>query len=158
MVSLLDINVLIALAWPNHVHHEIALRWFKKSQASGWATCPISQSGFTRVSSNSQLMPEARSPEEALHLLRRIVALPQHTFWNDDIAIATSEFIAPEKLFGYRQVTDAHLLALALRHRGRLVTLDQGVRTLVPDRFQASDVVCVLGEAERGPKPSNPRH
>ncbi len=154
MVSLLDVNVLIALAWPNHVHHEIALGWFKKNQASGWATCPISQSGFTRVSSNAQIMPDARSPEEALHLLRRIVALPHHTFWNDDIAIATSQFVAPDKLFGHRQVTDAHLLALALRHRGRLVTLDEGIRTLVPDQFQASDVLCVIGTVKREPKPS----
>ena len=144
MVSLLDVNMLIALAWPNHVHHEIALRWFKKHQASGWATCPISQRGFTRVSSDAQIMPQARSPKEARRLLQRIVALPYHTFWNDDISIATSEFIAPEKLFGYRQITDAHLLALALRHGGRLVTLDERIQALVPDPFQAKDVVYVL--------------
>ena len=28
MVALLDVNVLVALAWPNHVHHTQAHRWF----------------------------------------------------------------------------------------------------------------------------------
>jgi len=32
---LLDINVLLALAWPNHVHHGPALTWFAASHATG---------------------------------------------------------------------------------------------------------------------------
>lgn len=37
-----------------------------------------------------------------------------------------------ERLQGYRQVTEAHLLALALRYGGKLVTFDRGVQTLFP--------------------------
>jgi predicted nucleic acid-binding protein len=32
MITLLDVNVLIALAWPNHVHHGIARNWFRKQR------------------------------------------------------------------------------------------------------------------------------
>jgi predicted nucleic acid-binding protein len=35
-------------------------------------------------------------------------------------------------LVGHRQVTDAYLLGLALRHGGRLATFDQGIGTLLP--------------------------
>jgi len=42
--------VLIALAWPNHVHHERAQAWFSSSRDQGWATCPVTESGFVRVS------------------------------------------------------------------------------------------------------------
>jgi predicted nucleic acid-binding protein len=29
---------------------------------------------------------------------------------------------------GHQQITDAYLLALAIHHRGKLATLDQGIR------------------------------
>jgi toxin-antitoxin system PIN domain toxin len=144
MVSLLDVNVLIALAWPNHVHHEVALDWFGANQSSGWATCPSTQTGFVRVSSNPRVLSEAAPPQEALAMLRRIVGLPHHQFWTDDIEFASSELVAAEKLVGYRQVPDAHLLALALRHGGRLATLDSGVRELVPGGVSADEAVYVL--------------
>lgn len=85
-----------------------------------------------RVSSNAHILPGARSPREALALLRRIAGLPDHVFWQDDISIATSEFIDETRLLGHRQVTDAHLLALALRHGGRLATRDREITHLVP--------------------------
>ncbi len=144
MVGLLDVNVLVALAWPNHVHHEPALHWFHQHQSEGWATCPVTQAGFVRVSSNQKALPSARSPAEALGLLAKIVALEHHEFWSDDTSLVDSEFISATRLQGYRQVTDAHLLALALRHGGCLATLDQGIRNLVPKDFDASEVVALL--------------
>ena len=144
MVSLLDVNLLIALAWPNHVHHELALVWFQRSRGEGWATCPITQSGFVRVSSNQRVMPNAKTPQEAILLLRRIVALENHVFWTDETSLASSEFVDTRKLLGYRQVTDAHLLAIALKNRGRLATLDAGIRELVPPNHTKADVVRVI--------------
>ena len=147
MISLLDVNLLVALAWPSHVQHEAALRWFREHQSSGWATCPVTQSGFVRVSSNRQVIPEAKSPQEAVGLLRRIVELSGHRFWEDDIAIATADEIEATRLLGYRQVTDAHLLALAIRRGGRLATFDGGIRELVPKDRSAEDAVCVLSRS-----------
>lgn len=144
MVSLLDVNLLIALAWPNHVHHRSALRWFDRNREFGWATCPLTQSGFVRVSSNPHILRTERSPREAIDLLRRIVALPGHLFWQDDISIATSEFVDETKLVGHGQITDAHLLAVALSNGGRLATLDRAIKHLVPASHQAQDVVVLV--------------
>jgi uncharacterized protein len=141
VVSLLDVNLLIALAWPNHVHHRVALKWFDRNHKSGWATCPLTQSGFVRVSSNGHLLPGARTPREALALLRRIVGLPRHVFWQDDFSIATSDLVDEEKLLGHRQITDAHLLAVALSHGGRLATLDRGLSHLVPSSHSSKNVL-----------------
>jgi len=47
-------------------------------------------------------------------------------------------------VLGYRQVTDAHLLGLALRHNGRLVTLDAGVKAVVPPGRKPDEVVSVI--------------
>ena len=144
MVSLLDVNLLIALAWPSHVHHSPALRWFKQNQAKGWATCPVTQSGFVRISSNPRISPDIRTPQEALALLKRIVALPHHVFWPDDISIADSELLDAGRLQGHRQVTDAHLVALALARKGRLATLDAGVKNLVPKSYAGAESVCLI--------------
>jgi toxin-antitoxin system PIN domain toxin len=90
MAALLDVNLLVALAWPNHVHHQPALAWFQRHHSAGWATCPVTESGFVRVSSNVASVPEARTPREAILLLRRIVAFPHHEFWQDDVSFAAS--------------------------------------------------------------------
>ncbi len=141
VLPLLDVNLLIALAWPNHVHHRAALRWFDRNRKSGWATCPLTQSGFVRVSSNAHILPGARSPREALALLRRIVGLPNHVFWQDDISIAVSDLVDETRLLGHRQITDAHLLAVALRHGGQLATLDRGLTQIVPASHSAGNAL-----------------
>jgi len=49
---LLDVNVLIAMAWPTHRAHEKAQEWLCAPRARGWATCPLTQIGFVRILSN----------------------------------------------------------------------------------------------------------
>ena len=138
------VNVLIALFDSGHVHHEVAHDWFADNHADGWATCPLTQSGFVRVSSNEKALPDAKTPQEAVLLLRRIVALPHHHFWQDDVSLATSQLFDVTRLTGYRQVTDAHLVTLALHRGGRLATLERKIQSLVPREHAATDVVCAV--------------
>ena len=144
MAVLLDVNVLVALAWPNHLHHELATSWFTENHKKGWATSPGTETGFVRVSANRQAIPAAKAPGEAIDLLRRLTELQGHNFWTDDIAFSRSELVDPNKLFGHRQVTDAHLVALAIRNEGRLATFDRGVPDVVPDPFSPEQVITVL--------------
>ena len=143
MISLLDVNLLVALAWPNHVHHDRAHGWFARARRAGWATCSVTEIGFVRVSSNAAVVPTAVTPREAVEVLRRIVALPGHRFWPDDLRFADSHHVDTTKLTGFRQVSDAHLLGLALRHGGRLATLDARVRPLLPSDAPAAALVVV---------------
>jgi uncharacterized protein len=143
MVSLLDVNVLVALAWPNHVHHRAAHRWFERGSRAGWATSSIVELGFVRVSSNARVIASAVSPQEAAAVLRRMTALPHHHFWADDVRFAESPEVALARVAGHQQVTDAHLVGLAVRHKGRLVTFDRGVRALVPPGHEPDAIVVV---------------
>lgn len=145
MAALLDVNVLVALAWPAHVHHEPAHAWFERNHKSGWATCPSTQAGFIRVVSNPAFSRDALTPRAAFDQLERMIGQPGHRFWADDTTLVGSRFLASEKLVGHRQVTDAHLLAIALRHRGALATLDRAARSVVPPAFPP-EVVQVLTE------------
>jgi toxin-antitoxin system PIN domain toxin len=126
---LLDTNVLIALAWPNHVHHREALDWFTSRAASAFRTCPITETGFVRISSNPAFTPAAVTPGEALALLTRITKMPGHDFWPDDLPL-TNTFPAEIVLGHHRHVTDSYLLALAAAHDGVVGTLDRGMLAL----------------------------
>jgi len=131
---LLDINALIALAWRNHVHHEDAQGWFARKGAAGFRTCPITQTGFVRISSNPAFTPQAVTPGEALDLLDRITRLQGHDFWFDDLPLRNA--VAPGTLLGgQRQVTDAYLLGLAVRNGMILVTMDKGIAYLAGSEF-----------------------
>ncbi|MBI4559878.1 MAG: hypothetical protein HY706_19995 [Candidatus Hydrogenedentes bacterium] len=123
--------MLVALAWPTHVHHRDAHAWFTVNHSAGWATCPLTQCGFIRVSSNPKIIPEAVTPIEALALLKEMVSLKHHVFWPVDIPFHCAP-VPTNLLVSHRQVTDAYLLGLAIRHQGRLVTLDGGVASLLP--------------------------
>ena len=45
-------------------------------------------------------------------------------------------------------ITDAYLLGLAIRHAGRLVTLDAGVRSLLPGNSPHREAVHVVRSAD----------
>jgi len=145
VTTLLDVNVLVALAWPNHVHHQLARSWFEKHHERGWATCSITENGFVRISSNAAVVDEARTPTEAIMLLRRLVGMKGHRFWKDDVSIARSEPTDFQRIRGYRQVMDAHLLALARRHRGRLATFDRKIAGLLPPGTDPDPHLLTLG-------------
>jgi len=141
------VNVLVALAWPNHVHHDTAAAWFRKARKAGWATCPATQAGFVRVSANARAIPGAVSPRDAFGVLERITALPDHRFYTDDIDLSTSSLVFRERIVGYRQVTHAHLLAVAVRNGGRVATFDRGLLDLVPTGTDPDEAVVLLGTA-----------
>jgi toxin-antitoxin system PIN domain toxin len=133
--------VLTALTWPNHVHHQRAVAWFVRIREEGWATCPLTEAGFVRVSSNTRVITEARTPGEAIALLRQLRDLPTHTFWNDDVSPVDGDAHPFRRVIGYRQVTDAHLLTLAIRRSGRLATFDRGLVELAPDQPAAVELI-----------------
>ncbi len=77
-------------------------------------------------------------------MLRRILDLPGHEFWPDDIAFASSGLIDDSRVLGYRQVTDAHVIAIAIRNSGTVATLDRGILELVPRDYDPNEVVELL--------------
>ena len=130
-MALLDVNALVALAWDSHVHHAAIRMWFAANSAAGWATCPITESGFVRVSSNPKVLPHAVGVEAARAVLMSLRAAEGHRFLTDDVSLADDD-IPP--ITGYRQVTDAQLLTLARRRGERLVTFDRGLSALATER------------------------
>ena len=142
MTALLDVNVLIALAWPNHVHHAAARSWFEDRRQHGWATCPLTEAGFVRVSCNPLVVQHAVTPLDAIAVLESLTRLGSHTFWPLDQSIVYLPESISARLQGYRQITDAVLLAAAMQRNGQLATLDGGIERLVAENERP--FLCVI--------------
>ena len=136
--ALLDINILTALLWPTHEHHEVAHRWFRQRSDAPWATCPLTQLGFVRIVSNPAFSRDALSPTEAVALLGENLGHPAHEFWTESLQLPQAVKGIEARLQGYRQLTDAYLLALARGRKGVLATCDRGIRALAGDEFSGS--------------------
>ncbi len=129
-VLLLDVNVLLALAWPNHQFHQIALTRLETSK-DHWASCALTQLGFIRLSSNPAAVATAKSPGEAARLLAAMVSDPLHVYLDVLPSPVSKGFVAAfDGVLGSKQVTDAYLLSLARRKQARLVTFDARLRAL----------------------------
>jgi uncharacterized protein len=134
---LLDTNVLLALAWENHEHNVIVTRWLRSVKA--FATCPITQGGFLRLSSNPAL-GFANGPADAFVSLDSITTDRRHEFWPDDLSFAESE-VRRDVIRSHTELTDKYLVALARRRRGSLATLD---RPLVAAFTSEPDVITLV--------------
>jgi toxin-antitoxin system PIN domain toxin len=124
--ALLDVNVLLAISDVGHVHHDRARAWWKGHRSAGWASCPLTQNGFVRIISK----PGYGRPvplHTALSGLAAQLAQPGHEFWPDDISIADNRVFDRSHILGHNQIADLYLLALAVKHGGRLVTFDRRV-------------------------------
>jgi toxin-antitoxin system PIN domain toxin len=122
-VFLLDVNLLLALSDPMHVHHGTAHRWFAMTGNRAWATCPITENGFVRIASHPRYPNRPGDASIVLTILRQFCAAAGHEFWPDDVSIR--DLIQPDTIITHAQVTDVYLLGLAVHHGGKLATLDQ---------------------------------
>lgn len=127
MISLLDVNVLVALFDPAHVHHDVAHAWFDTHRREGWATCPLTENGFVRVVSNPAYPGALTTVRDAIERMRRFVDAEEHTFWPATSSITDRELLSPTHVGGHRQITDVYLLALGVLNGGRLATFDAAI-------------------------------
>ena len=123
--TLLDVNVLIALFDPGHPSHTDAHVFFEDQKKKAWATTPLTIDGFVRVISNPAYPTVDATPAEAAAHLRRLCTTDRHEFWPDAVSLLDETILRPQFLEGHRQITDARLLALAVRNDGRLATFDR---------------------------------
>lgn len=125
--ALLDVNVLVALFDPDHIHHDTAHDWFADSREAGWATCPLTENGVVRILSNPRYSPVAEPPARIVDRLRAFCASAHHVFWADDVSLQDDRRFVADAPVSYRQITDVYLLGLAKQHGGRLATFDRTI-------------------------------
>jgi len=141
-VRLLDVNLLVALAWPHHVLFVPAQRWFGSARTRGWATTPTTEAALARLSMNPAVAGQAPAWPTVVELIRRLRAVEGHQLWEDGVDLTEDRVVGRARIVGHRQVTDVLLAAVAARHRGRLATVERGVvEALHPDDRHLVEIV-----------------
>ena len=126
-MHLIDVNVLIARADPEHEHHAAAVRWMARHAAEGWITCPLTENAFVRILGHPSYPGGPGSPERAASLLRRLLRIPGHDFWPDDVSLLDAVVFPSLAGVHSSDLTDLYLLALAVQHEAQFVTFDTRV-------------------------------
>jgi uncharacterized protein len=143
-VALLDINVLLALAWPAHLHHDAAHAWFAVNRHEGWATCPLTEMGFLRLSMQPVVVKTTVTFGDALRALSSSALAPEHEFWPLDYSFSGVASQIRARIAGHHQITDAVLLDLAIRRPGKLATFDRRIAGLLSPESASSDAVMLI--------------
>ncbi len=146
MRALLDVNVLIALLDEAHIHHVQTMSWLERNIQYGWATCPITQNGCIRIMSQPGY-PGALPAAVVAERLAEAADNSDHEFWPDDVDLLKEASLDWSRVLGHRQVTDAYLLALAVRHQGRLVTLDRRISLGVVTGAKPESLAIISGSS-----------
>jgi toxin-antitoxin system PIN domain toxin len=130
---------LIALLDEDHIHHQIASRWFDASAHDEFGVCAFTEAGFLRVTTNPKT--GSNSIEEALDALQSLDNHAGYRFW--PISEGWDSLATPfgARVFGHQQITDAYLLGLAVKEGGVLVTLDKPVQYLAGVKYAESVLV-----------------
>ncbi len=124
VIALLDVNVLVALFDPTHLHHEAAHAWFRRNRSRRWATYALTENALVRVLSTPAYPGRRTTVEDAASRLRTFCSDREHVFWPDSISVRDRGRFRWNHVQGHSQLTDVHLLALSVSNRRRLATFD----------------------------------
>jgi hypothetical protein len=128
MIHLLDVNLLIAVLDPHHVHNKSAHRWISAlPKPMRWATCPLTENAFVRIIGNPSYPNSPGAAGAALALLRQNCSQDEHSFWADDISLRNHALWDGPEIMKASDLTDLYLLALAVKHGGKLASFDRRI-------------------------------
>lgn len=135
---LLDVNVLLSLAFSNHPMHHTASAWFHKPKPRPWASCALTQGGFLRTA-GKLLGGSHTAISNALAGFEQTCLATDHEYWSVEENLMDLTERERSRLIGKGQITDMQLLMLAHNKKGLLVTMDKGIKELAKaTRFEKS--------------------
>jgi toxin-antitoxin system PIN domain toxin len=137
---LLDVNVLVGLAFPQHTSHQVVHSWFRREPDRLWATCALTQAGFLRAASRA-LGGSRDAVRKALAGLEQDCKSPNHEYWSVDADLRDLSDSQRSRLIGPNQVADMLLILMAHRRRGQLATFDKGLGELASGTRYANSVL-----------------
>jgi toxin-antitoxin system PIN domain toxin len=125
-----DINVWLALADPDHEHHQRVREYWEKESATRLAFTRITMLGLLRLLTNHHVMKgNPFSPDEAWRAYHAFRNLPEVLFLQEpETAESVMQDWSSAATFPPSQLTDAWIAAVAMTTRSRLVSFDSDFR------------------------------
>ena len=122
-----DVNAVLALLDPMHVHHEAAHRWYAERAPLQLLACSHLVNGVIRVASQPKYPNTLGTAGRVREVLRdfvgaaRVEACEREVSLLDDVVLLKPGLLTPSR------VTDLYLLALAAANGARLATFDRRI-------------------------------
>ncbi len=111
-----DVNLLVAMSWPEHSHHQLATEWRERNPT--FYTCALTELGVLRVLISIGAPVPMAEDQLATVIKHRKALLP----------CDLSADVLRGKIRGHKQVTDSYLLEVARKNGVKLATLDGGIK------------------------------
>lgn len=123
MISLLDVNALVALGFINHEFHDRLASWVRSQNLPNLASCSITELGFIRVLAQAPAYGFTVTQARTLLLRLKDARTSALTFIPDEHDVAH----LPAWVRAPKQITDGHLSKLATANGAVLATLDESI-------------------------------
>ncbi|MEO8250257.1 MAG: TA system VapC family ribonuclease toxin [Burkholderiales bacterium] len=124
---LLDVNVWLALFDDQHVHNARTGAWLDQPRLR-IATCPLTENGVLRIMNIPAFNRQSVAGFSAVRMMMtKVCDEIDHEFWPDDVSLRSDDVLDWGRVSGHNQVTDAYLLALAVKNGGALASFDQRI-------------------------------
>ncbi len=130
-----DVNVLLAAARPDHVHHRSARQWFAAMagiEAQPLLLFPMVVISFLRLVVNPRVFPQPALPGEALAFVDAMLSAPSARMppLGSEWPIFGAMALATKPLKS-NAIPDLWLAAAVREHGDHLVTFDTGFRRML---------------------------
>jgi len=119
-----DVNALLALLDPLHLHHEAAHRWYAACSPLRLVLCSHVVNGVIRVASQPRYPNPLGTCGRVREILKRFVEGANPAFCESDVSLLDDRVLArPDELTPSR-AGDLYLLALAVANGSKFATFD----------------------------------
>jgi toxin-antitoxin system PIN domain toxin len=124
---LLDVNALLALLDPMHIHHDAVHEWYGQLSDPVLLTCAHVENGVIRVASQPQYPNSLGTSSKVREVLQRFVSRSGHERCRETASLLDDALLLKSKLLTPNRVADFYLLAMAVANEARLATFDRKI-------------------------------
>jgi predicted nucleic acid-binding protein len=124
---LLDVNALLALLDPMHIHHQAAHEWYARRVDSVLLTCSHVENGVIRVASQPQYPNSLGTSAKVREHLQRFVGGIRRESCGENASLLDDAVLLKPKLLTPNRVADLYLLAMAVANQARLASFDRRI-------------------------------
>ncbi len=121
---LLDVNALLALLDPMHIHHEAAHRWYEKRSPLRMLTCSHVINGAIRVASQPKYPNCLGTSARVRDALRELIRIVEAEICAQDISLLDDHILLQPTALTPSRVSDLYLLAVAAANGACFATFD----------------------------------
>ena len=124
---LLDVNALLALLDPLHVHHDAAHRWFENRSPMRLMICSHTLNGVIRVASQPKYPNTLGTSSRVREIMQQFVRQTDAETGEREISLLNDAILLRPEILTPSRVTDLYLLAFAAANGAMLATFDQRI-------------------------------